>query len=48
VTLIDRMIAAGEYEPAAGSVLDLDPLPPAPPGAGALSEVVQEMRDEER
>jgi prevent-host-death family protein len=48
VTLVDRMIAAGEYEPAAGSILDLEPPPPAPAGARPLSEVVQEMRDEER
>lgn len=46
--LIDRMIAAGEYEPAVGSILDLLPPPPAPAGARPLSEVIQEMRDEER
>lgn len=47
-TLVERMIAAGEYEPAAGSMLDLLPPPPAPAGVRPLSEVVREMRDEER
>lgn len=47
-TLVERMIASGEYEPAAGSILDVLRPPAAPEGIRPLSEVVQEMRDEER
>ncbi|HEX5497309.1 MAG TPA: type II toxin-antitoxin system prevent-host-death family antitoxin [Mycobacteriales bacterium] len=47
-TLVERMIVAGEYEPAVGSILDLLPPPVAPAGTRPLSEVVREMRDEER
>lgn len=45
---LERLAAAGHYEPAAGSILDLLPPPPAPEGRRPLSEVVEELRDEER
>lgn len=44
----ERLVAAGQVTRATGSILDL--LPPPPPGTGErpLSEVLQEMRGEER
>lgn len=45
---LQRMIAAGQVRPAVGSLRDHLPPPPAPPGTRPLSEVLQEMRDEER
>ena len=47
-TTYQRMIAAGQVEPATGNLLDHLPPPPAPPGTRPLSHVLQEMRDEER
>jgi prevent-host-death family protein len=48
VSIIDQLIAAGQYRPAAGSLADvLDPIE-LPPGSKTASEVLQEMRDEER
>jgi len=47
-TVLDRMRAAGQVRPAIGSLLDLLPPPPAPPGAKSLTETLLEMRDEER
>lgn len=50
-TTFQRMMAAGQVRPAAGNLKDLletwEPLP-AEPGERLLSEVLQEMRDEER
>ena len=46
-TVLDRMRAAGQVRPAIGSLLDLMPPPPTPPGQKPLSEVLQEMRNEE-
>jgi prevent-host-death family protein len=50
-TTLQRMIAAGQVQPAKGNLKDtlaaLDPLP-ARPGEKTLSDVLQEMRDEER
>lgn len=44
----ERLLAAGQVRPASGSLLDLGP-PPAPADGGpALSEVLAQMRDEER
>ncbi len=47
-SLLDRLTAVGEYEPPVGHILDLLPPPPVPEGKRPLSEVVQELRDEER
>jgi len=48
-SVLDRMIAEGRATPATGSLKDALALPPIelPPGSRALSEVLQEMRDEE-
>jgi prevent-host-death family protein len=43
-----RLEAAGAYRPAVGSLLDLLPPPPTPEGDRPLSEVVEELRDQER
>jgi prevent-host-death family protein len=43
-----RLVAAGQVRPASGRLKDHLPPPPAPPGTRPLSEVLQEMRDEER
>jgi antitoxin (DNA-binding transcriptional repressor) of toxin-antitoxin stability system len=40
--------AADAYRPAVGSLLDLLPPPPTPEGDRPLSEVVEELRDQER
>jgi len=42
-SVLARLEAAGDYLPPVGSVLDLLPPPPAPPGKRPLSEVVQEL-----
>ncbi len=44
-----ELVAAGIIEPAeeSGSLLDIEPLPPEP-GKPLPSEILQEMRDEER
>ncbi len=47
-SIIDRLAAAGEYEPPVGSILDLLPPPPTPEGQRPLTAVLEEMRDEER
>ena len=47
-SILDRLAAAGEYQPATSNILDLGPPPPTPEGARPLSEVLEEMRDEER
>jgi prevent-host-death family protein len=47
-SVIDQLSAAGDYEPPAGSILDLLPAPAAPEGARPLSAVLEEMRDQER
>ncbi|OLT10728.1 hypothetical protein BJF78_05385 [Pseudonocardia sp. CNS-139] len=46
---LDRLAAAGQLHRGTGmGFADLLPPPPAPPGSRPLSEVLQEMRDEER
>jgi len=45
MSVLDRMIAEGRATRATGDLLDLKPLPPIP--GKQLSEVLQEMRDEE-
>jgi prevent-host-death family protein len=48
VSIIDQLIAAGQYRPAVGKLSDLPGPEPLPPGTRPLSEVLQEIRDEER
>lgn len=48
MTTFQRMVAAGQVTPATGNILDHLPPIPAEPGERLLSEVLQEMRDEER
>ncbi len=43
-----RLEAVGAYLPAVGSLLDLLPPPPTPEGSRPLSEVVEELREQER
>ena len=47
---LERLIAAGIIEPAEdpGSLLDIEPAPPVPPGRPTASEILQQMREEER
>jgi prevent-host-death family protein len=47
-TALDRLAAAGDYQPPAGAIGDLLPPPAVPGGRRPLSEVVAELRDEER
>jgi prevent-host-death family protein len=42
-----QLEAAGTYQPAVGSLLDLLPPPPTPEGSRPLSEAVEELRDQE-
>jgi len=48
VSIVDRLAAAGEYSPPVGSILDVAPPPPTPDGQRPLTEVLDEMRDQER
>jgi prevent-host-death family protein len=47
---LERLFAAGILEPAEdpGDLLDVEPGPPVPPGRPAASEILQQMREEER
>jgi prevent-host-death family protein len=47
---LERWIAAGVIEPAeeAGSILDIEPYPAVPPGRPTASEILRQMREEER
>ena len=47
---LERLIAAGIIEPAEepGNLLDIEPGPPVPPGRPTASEILQQMREEER
>jgi len=47
---LERLIAAGIIEPAEdpGSLLDIEPAPPVPEGEPTASEVLLQMREEER
>ncbi len=47
-SIIDRLIAEGRATAPTGGIADLPPPPPRKPGQRPLSEVLQEMRDEER
>jgi prevent-host-death family protein len=47
---LERLIAAGVLRPAEdpGSLLDIEPAPPVPPGQLTASEILQHMREDER
>ena len=47
---LERLFAAGVLRPAEepGSLLDIEPAPPVPPGQPTASEILQQMREEER
>jgi prevent-host-death family protein len=47
-SVFEQMVAAGQVRQASGNLRDLLPPPPAEPGERPLSEVLQQMRDEER
>ncbi len=47
-SVFDQLVAAGQVQLATGDLRDLLPPPAAEPGERPLSEVLQEMRDEER
>lgn len=47
-SIFEQMVAAGQVRRAEGNLLDLLPPPPREPGERPLSEVLREMRDEER
>jgi len=47
---LERLIAAGIMQPAEdpGSLLDMEPAPPVPEGQPTASEILLQMREEER
>jgi prevent-host-death family protein len=47
---LERLMAAGIIRDAdeAGDLLDIDPAPPVPPGQPAASDMLRQMREEER
>jgi prevent-host-death family protein len=47
---LERLIAAGIIDPAEdpGDLLDVEPGPPVPPGQPTASEILMQMREEER
>jgi prevent-host-death family protein len=47
---LERLIAAGIIMPAEepGNLLDIEPAPPVPPGQPTASEILLQMREEER
>ena len=47
---LERLMAAGIIEPAEdpGDLLDVEPGPPVPPGHPTASEILLQMREEER
>jgi prevent-host-death family protein len=47
---LERLVAAGILRPAAdpGSLLDIEPAPPVPEGRPTASEILLQMRKEER
>ena len=47
-SILDQLEAAGDYTPAVGGLLDLPAPDPVPEGGRPLTEVLAELRDEER
>ena len=47
-SILDRLEAAGQLHRAVGSILDVPEPEPLPPGSRPLSEILEEMRNEER
>lgn len=47
-SILDRLEAAGEYRPPKGNLLDVLPEPTPLPDGRPMSDVLAEMRDEER
>jgi prevent-host-death family protein len=47
-SVLERLAAVGDYQPPAGGIADLLPVPSAPAGHRPLSEALQELRGEER
>lgn len=47
-SVLDQMIATGQVKLPVGSIRDVLPVPPAPGDGPPLSDVLQQMRDEER
>jgi antitoxin (DNA-binding transcriptional repressor) of toxin-antitoxin stability system len=47
-SILDRLEAAGQLRRGRGNLAAHMPPPPTPPGTPPLSQVLQEMRDEER
>lgn len=47
-SILDRLAAAGEYQPPAGRLVDLAEPPEAPAGARPLTDALAEIRGEER
>lgn len=47
---LERLVAAGIIQPAEdpGSLLDIEPAPPVPQGQPTASEILLQMREEER
>ncbi len=47
---LERLIAAGIFEPAedSGDLLDIEPAPPVPPGQPTATDILLQMREEER
>ena len=47
---LERLVAAGVLRPAEepGSLLDVEPAPPVPPGQPTASEILLQMREEKR
>lgn len=45
---LERLIASGRARPAEGDLLKLGPPPPAIPGKPTLSEILEQMRADER
>ena len=47
---LERLIAAGILRPAEdpGDLLDIEPAPPVPPGQPTATEILLQMREEER
>lgn len=47
-SIVEQMIEDGRITPARGRLEDLPPPPPTPAGSPTLTQILREMRDEER